>query len=86
MSQKEKLEQRLRRTPPPKDFTWDELITLMTAHGFDASCGSGSHYKFYNEAQKFTVVIAKPHPSNEMKQYQIKDALAAINQVKGNES
>lgn len=83
MSQRDKLEQKLRRSPPPKDFTWEELVTLMRSHGFVESCGGGSHYLFYNEALKLSVRISKPHPDNVMRRYQIKDALEVIDLVQG---
>lgn len=84
VSKNDKLEARLRRKPPPADFTWDELVTLMRSYGFDASCsGGGSHHRFFNAEHSFTAYIAKPHPDNVMKRYQIKDALEAIDVVSG---
>ena len=71
MSKKEKLIDRLMKKP--KDFTFDEMVTLLTAMGFsfhNRGKTSGSRVCFTN--QKVTIILHKPHPGNELKRYQIK--------------
>lgn len=81
MSKREKLHQRLFAIPPPKDFTWDELITLMRGYGFKESCSSGSHYIFEHIATDFRCRASKTHPSGLLKRYQIDNIKEAINHV-----
>jgi len=80
MSKKDKRLKRLFGIPPPKDFSWDELITVMNAAGFDEYCDGGSHYTF-EHATGFTFGISKTHPSGILKRYQIDDAKEALQAV-----
>lgn len=80
MSRKQKLLERLRKIPSPKDFTWDELVTLMRQFEFKETCKSGSHYMFeHSSGYKFG--MSKTHPSGILKKYQITEALGAIDHV-----
>ena len=77
MSKKEKLIDRLMKKP--KDFTFDEMVTLLTAMGFsfhNRGKTSGSRVCFTN--QKVTIILHKPHPGNELKRYQIKQIRAVL--------
>jgi predicted RNA binding protein YcfA (HicA-like mRNA interferase family) len=80
MSKKDKLLRRLRKIPPPKDFKWDELITLMRGAGFTEYCNSGSHYTFDHKSG-YRFGISKTHPSGILKKYQIDAAIDALNNV-----
>lgn len=83
MSRKKKLLERLRKIPSPKDFTWDELVTLMRQFEFNETCKSGSHYMFeHSSGYKFG--MSKTHPSGILKKYQITEALNAIDHVSKN--
>ena len=66
MSRKQKLLERLRKKPSPKDFTWDELVTLMRQFEFNETCKSGSHYMFeHSSGYKFG--MSRTHPSGILK-------------------
>lgn len=80
VSRQDKLYARLSKKPPPKDFRWEELLTLARQFGFTESCNGGSHYVFQHSSG-FTFVASKTHPSGLLKPYQIKDALEALNKV-----
>lgn len=80
MSRKQKLFDKLKRKPSPLDFTWEDLVSVMNHHGFKEDCSDGSHYSFEHDSG-LRLIISKPHPSNFLKRYQIKDALVAIEQV-----
>lgn len=72
MSKKAKLIERF--LSKPKDFRWDELVTLMSRFGFvlHESCGGSSHKKFVsrrNEAQM--IFTPRPHPTGMLKGYQL---------------
>ena len=58
----------------PKDFTWEELTTLLFHFGYrELKKGKtgGSRRKFL-DSSKNMINLHKPHPGNIIKQYQIK--------------
>ncbi len=74
MSKKEKLLQRIKNLP--KDFTFDELETLLSYLGFIKSNKgktSGSRVKFYHTEKKIQYLAHKPHPANIIKEKALKD-------------
>jgi hypothetical protein len=73
VSKKEKLLERI--SSKPKDFTWIELVSLMTALGFDTEKSSGSGRKFILEATGGVLFIHQPHPAKILKPYQVRDAV-----------
>jgi predicted RNA binding protein YcfA (HicA-like mRNA interferase family) len=77
VSKKDKLLSKLCATPPPKGFTWDELITVMMHAGFSNECTGGSHYMFEHK-NGFRFSMSKTHPSGLLKPYQVKTAKEAI--------
>lgn len=79
MSTKEKLEERLNRKP--KDFTWEELVSVFRSRGFTIKSGSGSRYKFIHEKFKILIILHKPHPENVVNQATIKDATNALKEL-----
>lgn len=76
MGKKEKLVERLRRLP--KDFTYNEAVTLLTALGFveyNKGSTSGSRVQFRKEGIEQALMMHKPHPQKELKPYVIKQLL-----------
>ena len=58
----------------PRDFTYDELRTLLKNFGYEEDQrgkSSGSRVAFYNKATKRIIRLHKPHPGNELKMYQL---------------
>lgn len=85
MSKKEKQRLKLFAIPPPKDFTWEELVTVMRSAGFIESCYGGSHYTF-EHTNGYRFGMSKTHPSGILKQYQVKaakEALVAVGTASG---
>ncbi len=68
MSRSEKLLQRL--LARPKDFTWDELVTIMRKLGYDEISGAGSRKKFVNEKGD-VISLHRPHPGKILKRYML---------------
>jgi hypothetical protein len=81
VSKREKLLQKLNRVPAPKDFTWDEIVTLLRQWDFKESCEGGSHYMF-EHSSGFRFGMSKTHPAGILKRYQIDEAKAALDHVK----
>ncbi|HER08498.1 MAG TPA: type II toxin-antitoxin system HicA family toxin [Bacteroides sp.] len=55
----------------PRDFTYNELIRLLRALGYEELQGSGSRVVFRNKDAKHNIKLHKPHPGNVLKRYQI---------------
>lgn len=76
MIKKEKLIKRFRTQP--RDFTFDEVVTLFLGCGFtleNKGSTSGSRVKFYNEIDQNSYIMHKPHPSNIIKGYMMRNIL-----------
>ncbi len=73
MSKFDKLKERILKEP--KDFTYDELKTLLAGMGYvESNKGktSGSRVAFINLESKHILRIHKPHPKNIIKQYALR--------------
>ena len=76
MNKKEKLIKRFRTLP--RDFTFEEVVTLFLGCGFtleNKGATSGSRVKFYNENDQNAYIMHKPHPINIIKGYMMRDIL-----------
>jgi hypothetical protein len=72
MSRDEKLLRRFQGMP--LDFTWNELVRLLSSLGFtELTTGktAGSRRVFYAETKNLIIRLHKPHPGNELKMYQM---------------
>lgn len=81
MSRIEKLKVKLYRLPPPNDFTWNELKTLLCSYGFREIQGNGSRVKFIHDGLSYPLCIHKPHPENTLKKYIIELVKAALDDI-----
>lgn len=64
----------------PKDFSWDELLRLLTALGYrEVKTGKsdGSRRKFVHDSAP-TIALHKPHPGNIVKSYVIDYVLETL--------
>lgn len=80
MSKKEKLIARLLERP--KDFHYDEAKTLLSYFGFEEGNKgrtSGSRVEFIRG--KDTILLHKPHPTGELKSYQVKQLIDTIKEL-----
>ena len=71
MSTKTKLLDRFKAKP--KDFRWEELVTLLQQLGYvadNAGKTSGARIKFFH-AKYPPIMLHKPHPRPTLKIYQI---------------
>ena len=78
MSKREKLTKRL--LSKPKDFTWDELESLLNLLGYKKARpgrSSGSRRRFMHATMP-PIVLHQPHPSNVLKQYQMETIIEAL--------
>ena len=68
MSTKDKLIDRLLKKP--KNFTYDEMESLLSYFGYKAKQGgTGSGVKFIRDESNEVINFHKPHPSGILKRY-----------------
>lgn len=75
MGRDQKLLARLKQKP--KDFTWDELTTLLKSLGYiqkKTSKTGGSRRRFVHPTAP-AIMLHKPHPANIVKRYIINDVI-----------
>lgn len=76
MSKIDKLKARL--LSKPKDFTYQELVTLFEACGFEEKTGGGSARKLINPKTGKVFNLHQPHPGNILKGYVIREAIEIL--------
>ena len=68
MSKKDKLINRL--LMKPKDFTFDEMVSLLSYFGYKLKQGgTGSGIKFIKSGNNEVINFHKPHPNGILKRY-----------------
>ena len=72
MSKKDKLLAMFLEIPPKTDLTFKELNTLLISLGFIQIDGAGSAVKFYHKEKDLLINLHKPHPSDILKVYIVK--------------
>ena len=70
MSKSQKAIERL--LAKPIDYTWDELLSLMNALGYELRTTGGSGRKFFDPATNALVFLHETHPSRILKAYQVR--------------
>ena len=76
MSKKDKRLLRFLRTPPVKDFRWEEFLSLMEQLGFDheEQSGGSSHSYFILRSDPEKVIDTyRPHPGGTLWSKQIQE-------------
>lgn len=76
MNKKDKLLERFCRMP--RDFTFEEIETLFRNNGFSVNnkgATSGSRIEFINDDKGLSYIMHKPHPSNIIKGYVMKQVM-----------
>ena len=64
----------------PKDFTWNELLTLLASLGFELRATDGSNRKFIHAQTGVILMMHEPHPGSILKAYQVRAALDFLKQ------
>lgn len=68
----------------PKTFKYKDLSAVLASIGFEeikTGKTSGSRVAFYYKEADQILRLHKPHPGDELKRYQIKEAIAVIKVV-----
>lgn len=62
----------------PRDFTFEEMVSLFTQFGFrldNKGTSSGSRIEFINDTNGDSFAMHKPHPANIIKGYMMRQVL-----------
>ncbi len=81
MSKKDKLILKFLDIPPRKDLTFKELSSLLKNLGFEKLEGAGSAVKFYHRKKDLLINLHKPHPSDILKVYIIKQIQNKLKEI-----
>jgi predicted RNA binding protein YcfA (HicA-like mRNA interferase family) len=76
MSKADKAIQRL--LSKPKDFTWNELKTVLSHFGYVEKRGKGSRRKFVQSNNQHTISLHEPHPKPILKMYMINEVIDTL--------
>lgn len=77
MSKKDKLIDRLLKKP--KDFTFDEMESLLSYLGYELKQGGiGSGVKFIRVGSNEVINYHKPHPSGILKRYVLEQVIEKL--------
>ena len=81
MSKQEKLTEKLKSRS--KSFTFDDAETLLLSMGYkrsDKGRSSGSRIMFVRDTNGVKIILHKPHPQKELKEYQMKQLVDHLKQ------
>jgi hypothetical protein len=81
MSKKDKLLLKFLEIPPRKDLTFKELNSLLNSLGFEKIEGADSAIKFYSKEKDLLLNLHKPHPSDILKVYIIKQIQNKLKEI-----
>ncbi len=77
MSKKDKLIDRLLKKP--KDYTFDEMVSLLSYFGYELKQGgTGSGVKFIKNDSNEVINFHKPHPSGILKKYVLNQVIEKL--------
>jgi hypothetical protein len=77
MSKKDKLIERL--LEKPKDFTFNEMLSLLSYFGYTLKQGgTGSGIKFIREDSNEVINFHKPHPNGILKRYVLEQVIEKL--------
>lgn len=76
MSKKDKLIEKLLRKP--NDFTFNEMVSLLSYFGYNLKQGAGSGVKFIKEGSNESINFHKPHPNGVLKKYILEQVIEKL--------
>ena len=71
----------LRRSSPPSNIKWDELVAVLKHLGYKVIMNSGSRRKFHHAEKDNVISLHKPHPGNEVKPCYIREVRETLEEI-----
>jgi hypothetical protein len=56
----------------PKDFTWNELVRVLTSYGYEELKSGGTSARKFRDERSHIINLHKPHPGSIVKSYAIR--------------
>lgn len=82
MSKHAKLVEKLLRKPPPSDFRWQDLVTLLGGFGFRLEeTRGGSSHKYFVHTSGRKINTYRPHPSGIMYRDQLREIISVLTEI-----
>ncbi|MEL0621750.1 type II toxin-antitoxin system HicA family toxin [Marinomonas arenicola] len=72
MGKHQRAKEKIFKVPTSTNLTWKEASGYLESIGFTKIEGDGSRIKYFHEFTKTLVIIHKPHPGNELKEYLVR--------------
>ena len=66
--------------PIPRDYTWAELVAVMTRLDYELKTTGGSGRKFIHRTTRAALMLHEPHPASILKVYQVRDVIRFLRQ------
>jgi len=81
MSKNEKLV--IRMLSIPKDFTWEELVKVLTIFGYEerAAGKTGGSRRRFADSENNVILLHKPHPANVVKPYAVRQVISDLKEA-----
>lgn len=81
MAQVDKLIDKIKSKPTPRNIKWDDLVTLLKNLGYKVIKNGGSGRKFYHAEKDNMIHIHEPHPGNEVKPCYIENVRETLEEI-----
>ena len=84
ISTRDKLDDRIRKTPTPNDVSYEDFVLFLKHNGFSEQTNNSSHYVYgcKKDTQTYLLSFARPHgASNFMKRAYITKAIEIIDEM-----
>ena len=81
MAQAEKIIERIKAKPTPRNIKWDELVLALKHLGYRVISSKGSHRKFYCAEKDNLISLHQPHPGNEVKPCYIRQVRETLDEL-----
>ncbi|MGJ8515071.1 type II toxin-antitoxin system HicA family toxin [Carnimonas bestiolae] len=59
----------------PKDFSWDELVSLLRSLGYSLRSKKGGSYRRFIDDSNRKILLHEPHPQKVLKAYAIEQVI-----------
>lgn len=62
----------------PKDYTYQELVSLLNMCEYEFKSANGSHQRFMKAKDEAKIMVCRPHPGNTMQRYMLRQIIEQL--------